>query len=164
MEAAPALASGCVVLDVSRSGTDALIIPCELKARRLRLPVIVLSDANAGVRFAVQAMKAGAIDFLSLPCGPDQILAAVASATANTYQEFNEGAHDARLRISELTAREREVLTGLVAGKTNKEIGRYVGLSPRTIETHRAHVMQKLGVQTLSQAVLIATVAGFNRA
>jgi FixJ family two-component response regulator len=60
-----------------------------------------------------------------------------------------------------MSERERQVLAGLLAGKTNKEIGRDIGLSPRTVETHRAHVMQRLGVQTLSQAVLIATSAGF---
>ena len=75
--------------------------------------------------------------------------------------EQNQEADRARLRIAEMSEREREVLAGLLAGKTNKEIGRDIGLSPRTVETHRAHVMQRLGAQTLSQAVLIATSAGF---
>jgi PAS domain S-box-containing protein len=163
LEAAPALAAGCVVLDICRSGADGLIVPRELKARRIGLPVIALGDAKGDVTFVVQVMKAGAVDFLPVPYGSDQLLAAVASAEAGTHEEDeqNQEADRARLRIAEMSEREREVLAGLLAGKTNKAIGRDIGLSPRTVETHRARVMQRLGVQTLSQAVLIATSAGF---
>jgi PAS domain S-box-containing protein len=163
LEAAPALAAGCVVLDICRSGADGLVVPRELKARRIGLPVIALGDAKGDVTFVVQVMKAGAVDFLPVPYGSDQLLAAVASAEAGTHEEDeqNQEADRARLRIAEMSEREREVLAGLLAGKTNKAIGRDIGLSPRTVETHRARVMQRLGVQTLSQAVLIATSAGF---
>jgi PAS domain S-box-containing protein len=163
LEAAPALAAGCVVLDICWSGADGLIVPRELKARRIGLPVIALGDAKGDVTFVVQVMKAGAVDFLPVPYGSDQLLAAVASAEAGTHEEDeqNQEADRARLRIAEMSEREREVLAGLLAGKTNKAIGRDIGLSPRTIETDRARVMQRLGVQTLSQAVLIATSAGF---
>jgi PAS domain S-box-containing protein len=163
LEAAPALAAGCVVLDICRSGADGLVIPRELKARRIGLPVIVLGDAKGDVTFGVQVMKAGAVDFLPVPYGSDQLLAAVASAQAGTHEEDeqNQEAERGRRRIAEMSEREREVLAGLLAGKTNKEIGRDIGLSPRTVETHRAHVMQRLGVQTLSQAVLVATSGGF---
>jgi PAS domain S-box-containing protein len=163
LEAAPALAAGCVVLDICRSGADGLVVPRELKARRIGLPVIALGDAKGDVTFVVQVMKAGAVDFLPVPYGSDQLLAAVASAEAGTHEEDeqNQEADRARLRIAEMSEREREVLAGLLAGKTNKAIGRDIGLSPRTIETDRARVMQRLGVQTLSQAVLIATSAGF---
>jgi PAS domain S-box-containing protein len=157
LEAAPALAAGCVVLDICRSGADGLVVPRELKARRIGLPVIALGDAKGDVTFVVQLMKAGAVDFLPVPYGSDQLLAAVASAEAGTHEEDeqNQEADRARLRIAEMSEREREVLAGLLAGKTNKAIGRDIGLSPRTIETDRARVMQRLGVQTLSQAVLI---------
>ncbi|MFL4990930.1 MAG: PAS domain-containing protein, partial [Microvirga sp.] len=163
LEAAPALAAGCVVLDICRSGAGGLVIPRELKARRIGLPVIVLGDAKGDVTFGVQVMKAGAVDFLPVPYGSDQLLAAVASAAASTREgdEQNQEADWARRRIAAMSEREREVLAGLLAGQTNKEIGRDIGLSPRTVETHRAHVMQRLGVQTLSQAVLIAASAGF---
>ncbi|MBZ6077562.1 PAS domain S-box protein [Microvirga puerhi] len=163
LEAAPALAAGCVVLDICRSGAGGLVIPRELKARRIGLPVIVLGDAKGDVPFGVQVMKAGAVDFLPIPYGSNQLLAAVASAMASTHEEDepNQEADRARRRIAEMSEREREVLAGLLAGRTNKEIGRGIGLSPRTVETHRAHVMQRLGVQTLSQAVLVATSAGF---
>ena len=84
LEAAPALAAGCVVLDICRSGAGGLVIPRELKARRIGLPVIVLGDAKGDVTFGVQVMKAGAVDFLPVPYGSDQLLAAVASAAAST--------------------------------------------------------------------------------
>ena len=146
LEAAPALVAGCVVLDIRRSGAGGLVIPRELKARRIGLPVIVLGDAKGDVAFGVQVMKAGAVDFLPVPYGSDQLLAAVASAAASTREEDeqNHEADRARLRIAEMSEREREVLAGLLAGKTNKEIGRDIGLSPRTVETHRARVMQRL--------------------
>ena len=107
-------------------------------------------------------MKAGAVDFLPLPYRPDNLLAAVASAAADIRQ--TEGAdHEAgwaRARIAEMSVREREVLTGILAGQTNKQIGRDIGISPRTVETHRAHVMQRLGVKTVPDAVRIAASAG----
>src|SRR3954452_15845924 len=164
LEAAPALVAGCLVLDICRSGASGLVIPRELHGRRIRLPVIVLGDAKGDVIFVVQVMKAGAVDFLPVPYGSGQLLAAVASAAASTREEDeqNQEADRAQLRIAEMSERGREVLAGMLAGKTNKEIGRDIGLSPRTVETHRAHVMQRLGVQTLSQAVLVATSAGFH--
>ncbi|MBS3652101.1 PAS domain S-box protein [Pseudaminobacter sp. 19-2017] len=163
LEAGPALAAGCVVLDVCRSGSGGLTVLRELKARCIGLPVVVLGDAKGDVSFAVQVMKAGAVDFLQVPYRSDQLLAALASAAASTLRANGQSqeADQARLRIAEMSEREREVLTGLLAGKTNKEIGRVIGISPRTVEAHRAHVMQRLGVQTLSQAVLIAASAGF---
>jgi PAS domain S-box-containing protein len=161
LEAAPALAFGCVILDVALSGADGLALPRELKARCIDLPVVVLGHAKSDLSFAVQAMKAGAVDFLPAPYGPDQLLGAVASAAVSAGHGPSDENSRARLRLSGMSEREREVLAGLVAGKTNKAIGRDMGLSPRTVETHRAHVMQKLGAQTLSQAVLIATAAGF---
>lgn len=163
LEAAPALNPGCVVLDLCQSGAGGLDIPRELKARRIGLPTVVVGDAKGDVTFGVRVMKAGAVDFLPVPYESDQLLAAVASAAASSGEEKqqNQETDRARLRISEMSEREREVLAGLLAGRTNKEIGRDIGLSPRTVETHRAHVMQRLGVQTLSQAVLVATHAGF---
>ncbi|EIM25327.1 response regulator [Microvirga lotononidis] len=140
-----------------------LTIPRELKARRIRLPVIVLGELQSDVKSAVQVMKAGAVDFLPVPYAPDELLAALASAAADISQadEHGQESNRARGRIAEMPVREREVLEGLLAGQTNKQIGRDIGISPRTVETHRAHVMQRLGVQTLPQAVLVAPSAGF---
>ena len=162
LESAPALVSGCVVLDIHQPDAGGLTIPRELKARRIGLPVIVLGDAGGDVTFGVHVMKAGAVDFLPLPYRTDDLLAAVASAAADigqTEEDDNEASW-ARAHIAEMSEREREVLTGLLAGQTNKQIGRDIGISPRTVETHRAHVMQRLGAKTVPDAVRIAASAG----
>lgn len=162
LESAPALVSGSVVLDIQQPDAGGLAIPRELKARRIGLPVIVLGDAEGDVTFGVHVMKAGAVDFLPLPYRIDNLLAAVASAAADIRQteEADHEAGWARARIAEMSEREREVLSGILAGQTNKQIGRDIGISPRTVETHRAHVMQRLGVKTVPDAVRIATSAG----
>jgi FixJ family two-component response regulator len=97
-----------------------------------------------------------------LPYRTDDLLAAVASAAADIRQteEADHEAGWARARIAEMSKREREVLTGILAGQTNKQIGRDIGISPRTVETHRAHVMQRLGAKTVPDAVRIAASAG----
>ena len=107
-------------------------------------------------------MKAGAVDFLPIPYDPDELLTALASAAADISQadEQDQEANRARGRIAEMPVREREVLEGLLAGQTNKQIGRDIGISPRTVETHRAHVMQRLGARTIPEAVRIAASAG----
>ena len=92
----------------------------------------------------------------------DRRAPAVASAAADigqTAEDDNEAGW-ARARIAEMSEREREVLTGLLAGQTNKQIGRDIGISPRTVETNRAHVMQRLGAKTVPEAVRIAASAG----
>lgn len=162
LEAAPALAAGCVVLDIRQPEAGGLTILREFKARRIGLPVIVLGEAQGDVTFAVQVMKAGAVDFLPTPYDPDKLLPAVASAATAVRHtdERDHEANQAREHIAEMPVREREVLEGLLAGQTNKQIGRAIGISPRTVETHRAHVMQRLGARTIPEAVRIAASAG----
>lgn len=161
LEAAPALAAGCVVLDMRQPEAGGLTIPRELKARRIGLPVIVLGEIQSNAKSAVQVMKAGAVDFLPIPYTPDELLTALASAAADISQagEQDQDANRARGRIAEMPVREREVLEGLLAGQTNKQIGRDIGISPRTVETHRAHVMQRLGARTVPELVRIAALA-----
>jgi PAS domain S-box-containing protein len=162
LEAAPALMAGCVVLDIRQPEAGDLTIPRELKARRIGLPVIVLGEIQSDVKSAVHVMKAGAVDFLPVPYAPDELLAALASAAADISQTDKQGqeANRARGRLAEMPVREREVLEGLLAGQTNKQIGRDIGISPRTVETHRAHVMQRLGARTVPELVRIAASAG----
>jgi FixJ family two-component response regulator len=160
-EMAPVLVAGCVVLDISAEETSGLMVLRELKARHIKLPVIVLGNrGDPGP--AVQAMKAGAVDWLEASCETEPLLVAVASAMAGVRKamEANRTADLARRRIAEMSARERAVLAGLMAGETNKSIGRRLGISPRTVETHRAHVMEQLGAHTLPEAVLLAASAG----
>jgi PAS domain S-box-containing protein len=159
---APVLQPGCVVLDTRAPEAGGLTIPKELKARRAGLPVIVVGDARGDIAVGVQAMKAGAVDFLDVPYRPEQLLDALASAQAGIREtaERNEAVELAKARIAALPTREREVLDGLLAGGTNKTIARDLGLSPRTVEAHRARIMERLGAQSLPELVQITVMAG----
>ncbi|CAO4178558.1 PAS domain S-box protein [Methylorubrum populi] len=161
-EIAASLRPGCVVLDSEAEGSDSLTIVRSLKARRLDLPVLVLGSSHGDVGVGVRAMKAGAVDYLEKPWQPPALLTAIAAALADLRTDAERSrAHDeTRARIAALSAREREVLEGLLAGGTNKTIGRALGLSPRTVEIHRSHVMEILGARTLPEAVLMAAEAG----
>jgi len=162
LEAAPALMPGCVVLDTRLPEAGGLRIPADLKARRASLPVIVVGESGGDVRLAVQAMKAGAVDYLELSCSSEMLLSAVATALADVQgaAERDHSLELARSRVAELSPREREVLEGLMAGGTNRTIAKDLGLSPRTIELHRSNLMERLGVRTVGEAVLVATTAG----
>lgn len=159
---APVLVPGCVVLDMRTPEAGGLTIPRELKARRAGLPVIVLGEAGGNVSVGVQAMKAGAVDFLDMPYQPEQVLDALASAQATIRERAEQDQATERVRdlIAALPPREREVLDGLLDGGTNKTIARDIGLSPRTVEAHRARIMERLGAQSLPELVQIAVAAG----
>jgi FixJ family two-component response regulator len=162
LQMAPVLVPGCVVLDTRAPEAGGLTIPKELKARRTGLPVIVLGEARGNVAVGVEAMKTGAVDFLEVPYEPEQLLEAVASAQAAIREtaERTQRAEGVRAQIATLSAREREVLDGLLAGGTNKMIARELGISPRTVEAHRARIMERLGVQSLPELVQVAIAAG----
>jgi PAS domain S-box-containing protein len=161
LEMASALVPGCVVLDIRTPAAGGMTAVRELRARGIGLPVIVTGSSGGEVGTAVQAMKAGAVDWLEIPYEPDALLAAVASAMATVRDtaETDHAVELARARIAEMTTREREVLAGLLAGETNKIIGKRLGISPRTVEVHRAHVMERLGARTLPELVLLAAAA-----
>jgi PAS domain S-box-containing protein len=162
LEVAPVLLPGCVVVDLRTPAAGGLTIPRELKARRTGLPVIVSGEARGDVAVGVQAMKAGAVDFLDVPYRPEQLLEALAAAQVGIHEaaERNEAVELAKARIAALPVREREVLDGLLAGGTNKMIARNLGLSPRTVEAHRARIMERLGARSLPELVQIAVAAG----
>lgn len=162
LEVAPVLVPGCVVLDTRSPETGELTIPREVKARRSSLPTIVIGEARGDVAVGVRAMKAGAVDFLDVPYHPEQLLDALASAQAAIRERAERDQATERVRglIAALPAREREVLDGLLAGGTNKTIARDLGLSPRTVEAHRARIMERLGAQSLPELVQIAVAAG----
>src|SRR3954447_22133395 len=162
LQTASALMPGCVVLNAHLPEAGSLLIPAELKVRRTALPVIVMGESGGGVRFAVQAMKAGAVVYFERPYSSEMLLSAVATALADVQgaAERDRSLELARSRIAALSPREREVLEGLMAGGTNRTIAKDLGLSPRTIELHRSNLMERLGVRTVGEAVLVATSAG----
>jgi PAS domain S-box-containing protein len=157
---AGSLMPGCVVLDLEEPGS--LVVASELKAARAHLPVVALGASGGDVGFGVRAMKAGAVDFLEEPWTPERLLFAVGTALTEirVAAERTRSRDEPHQRIEALSARERAVLEGLLAGGTNKTIARTLGLSPRTVEIYRARVMETLGTHTLPEAVLIATAAG----
>ncbi|TGD97657.1 PAS domain S-box protein [Methylobacterium nonmethylotrophicum] len=160
LKIAGSLMPGCVVLHLEEAGSFG--VASALKAARSHLPVVAVGASGGDVGFGVRAMKAGAVDVLEEPWTADGLLLAVRSAlveirdVADRTRERDASHH----RIAALSARERAVLEGLLAGGTNKTIARTLGLSPRTVEIHRAKVMEALGAHTLPEAVLIATAAG----
>jgi PAS domain S-box-containing protein len=162
LEVAAVLALGCVVLDIRSRQADGLEVLRRLKASASHLPVLVIGLSNGNTALAVRVMKAGAVDWLEMPYEEDILLMAVTSALADIRRaaEQDRDAEFVRARIAGLSARERQVLEGLLAGGTNKVIGRELGISPRTVELYRASVMERLGVKTLPEAVLLAAAAG----
>ncbi|MGT2479027.1 PAS domain S-box protein (plasmid) [Methylobacterium oryzae CBMB20] len=160
LKMAGSLIPGCVVL--SLSDASGLAVLSDLKAARAHLPVVAVGASRGDVGFGVRVMKAGAVDYLEAPWTPEALLFAVRTAVADFHAETDRtrGGDEARDRVAGLSTREREVLEGLLAGGTNKTIARTLGLSPRTVEIHRARVMEALGARTLPEAVLLATAAG----
>jgi two-component system, LuxR family, response regulator FixJ len=155
------LAPGCVLLDVRMPGMDGLEVQRELLARGSTLPVIVMTG-HGDVNVAVQAMKAGAIDFIEKPFEKAVLLRALDDGFSR-IEQADRGrvrAEEANVRLNALTARERDVLQGLVRGHPNKTIAFDLDISPRTVEIHRANLMTKLGVASLSEALRIAFAAG----
>jgi two-component system response regulator FixJ len=155
------LAPGCILLDVRMPGMDGLEVQQALKDRGISHPVIVMTG-HGDVGVAVQAMKAGAADFIEKPFEKAVLLSAIEEGFVRLEQAGKSGvrAEQARVRLQALTPRERDVLEGLVRGHPNKTIAYDLDISPRTVEIHRANVMNKLGVASLSEALRIAFAAG----
>ena len=161
LDIAPVLAPGCVLVDIRASRLKNLSIARELKARSIALPTIVLDGLAADVVSAVAAMKAGAIDYLTV--ADDEVLRnTLANAMAECQGSAKPTTRDekAASRVARLTPREREVLLHLVEGGTNKSIGQKLGISPRTVELHRAQVMHRLNANSLTELLQIALAAG----
>ncbi len=155
------LEPGCVLLDIRMPGMDGLEVQRALHDRGSTLPVIVMTG-HGDVTVAVQAMKGGALDFIEKPFEKAVLLAAINEGFARIEQADRNRtrAAEATVRLEALTPREKDVLQGLVRGHPNKTIAYDLDISPRTVEIHRANLMQKLGVASLSEALRIAFAAG----
>jgi len=161
LDVAPVLAAGCVLVDLRKAKAEGLTIPRELKARGIGLPTIALDAPGVDVAAAVAAMKAGAIDYLTVK-DEASLSAKLASAMAECQGAMRPTSRDdnASARVARLTPRERDVLSGLIEGGTNKSIAQQLGISPRTVELHRAQVMNRLNAGTLTELLQIALAAG----
>ena len=151
LEGVSALESGCVVTDVRMPQMSGLELMLEIKRRGLCLPVILITG-HGDVTLAVEAMKQGAVDFLEKPFEQTALIAAIQRTVDNARVRLDQMAdsRDASAALQTLSARENDVLRGLVAGQTNKMIARELGISDRTVEEYRAKVKSKLGVTSLS--------------
>lgn len=151
---------GCIVTDVRMPDIDGVELLHRLRQRG-RMPPVIVMTGHADVALAVEAMKAGAVDFVEKPFDDDVLLASIRSALARADRARTRDAKgDAmRARLAALSERERQVLEGLVAGKANKVIGLDLGISPRTVEIYRANVMSKMQAGSLSELVRLALIA-----
>jgi two-component system response regulator FixJ len=124
-----------------------------------RSPVIFMTG-QGDIRMAVRAMKCGAVDFLEKPFDDDRLLSSIESALALASRHSRHQATlDAAQRIATLSRRERQVLEGLMTGRTNKAMARDLGLSVRTVEAHRARMLERLGTHSLAEAIRLAVTA-----
>lgn len=159
------LPPGCILLDVRMPEMDGLQVQEALKERGIGHPVIVMTG-HGDVTVAVQAMKAGAVDFIEKPFEKAVLLSAIEEGFSRIEHagRSRARAEEAQVRLQALTPRERDVLEGLVRGYPNKTIAYDLDISPRTVEIHRANLMSKLGVASLSEALRIAFAAGLDEA
>jgi two-component system response regulator FixJ len=151
----------CVLVDVHMPDMGGLELQAELAARGSGVSVIVMTG-HGEVPLAVRAMKAGAVDFLEKPIAEALLLDCIRRALAlgAARSRHAEEASETERRLKTLTPREREVLQGMVEGRPNKAIAHDLGISPRTVEIHRARVMEKMEARSLSALVRMALAAG----
>lgn len=145
---------GAIVLDVRMPGVSGLSILDTLISQGVDQPIIMLTG-HGTVEMCRRAFKAGAAEFLEKPVDDEVLIEALQNAVRQHVRsrERHQADQQARERFAQLSAREREVLGLIVEGLTNKEIGRALALSPRTVETHRANLFGKLGAESLAQLI-----------
>jgi two-component system response regulator FixJ len=150
----------CVIADIRMPDMDGLELQEELIRRAWGLPVIIVTG-HGDVPLAVRAMKAGAVDFIEKPFDDDVLRASIERGIAQSKRTRGESAltQEVAARIAELTAREREVMEHLVAGRPNKVIAHRMDISPRTVEVHRGRVMEKMHARSLSDLVRMELAA-----
>jgi FixJ family two-component response regulator len=146
--------SGCIILDVNMPDMDGPALQEELNRRGLLLPIIFLTGQGS-IPLTVRVLKAGASDFLTKPVDGTELLACVNQALIKC-EEMKIKSADSQakaLRLATLTEREREIMSLIVAGHANKEIAERLDISPRTVENHRAHIMEKTGATNLRELI-----------
>jgi two-component system response regulator FixJ len=159
LTAAKTFKTGCVVLDVRLPGMSGLEVQLQLNKMRSDLSVIIVT-AQGDIQTAVRAMKAGASDFLEKPYSDDVLLRSIEVALEKEQRTARDrDIADAVRRIGILSPREKEVLDGLMAGRPNKLIAYQLGISVRTVEVHRARMMERLGARQLAEVIRLGVMA-----
>lgn len=159
LEALPSVQPGCIVTDVRMPGMDGLALQRELKDRDILLPVVVMTG-HGDVPLAVEAMKAGAVDFIEKPFNDEALLSAIRVALERHGSDARRGTEIAAIKgkLASLSPREREVLDGLLAGLPNKTIAYDLKISARTVEVHRANLMTRMGARSVADLVRMVFV------
>ena len=150
---------GCVLLDLRMPRISGIEVLETLRARGFRIPVIMVTGYG-DVNSAVRAMKAGAADFVEKPVSSERLLAQVQAFLREDQLDSRSdlGRDAVRQRFDSLTVRERQVMERVVAGTSNKLIARELAVSPRTVEHHRARVMEKTGSRSLAELIHLAAL------
>ncbi|WP_089726115.1 response regulator transcription factor [Candidatus Thiosymbion oneisti] len=153
--------AGCLLLDVRMPGMSGLDLQAHLAREDSWLPVIIITG-HGDVSMAVKAMKSGAVDFIEKPFHDEALLTSIRNALE--FDEKQRALQSRRaeiaVRLAELTPREHEVMEMVTEGRANKEIATVLGVSAKTVEAHRARVMDKMGASSLAELVRMALTAG----
>jgi two-component system response regulator FixJ len=158
LEAMPGISAGCVLLDVKMPEIDGLAMQGQLAQLGFNLPVIVITG-HGDTSTAVAAMQGGAVDFIEKPFDDKRLFASIEAALANAGSgRTDREAAEAAERIAALSPRERQVLDALVAGRPSKVIAHDLGISIRTVEVHRARMLERLGTRRLAEAIRLAVL------
>jgi two-component system response regulator FixJ len=159
LDALPGASLGCVITDIRMPDMSGIELLRRLKELKIGAPVIVITG-HGDIALAVEAMKIGAADFFEKPFNDDQLVASVRAALQEQQGQTKRDAERAEIehRISTLSAREKNVLAGLIEGRANKQIAFDLGISPRTVEIYRANLMNKMKADSLSDLVRMALV------
>lgn len=160
LKVVPMMTHGCIITDVRMPEMNGIELLARLKSMGVPDPVIVITG-HADVPMAIQALHAGVSDFIEKPFSDEVILVAVRSALAKQQnrQEVQGERDQIAARMATLSAREREVMEGLIEGKANKVIAYDLSISARTVEVYRANVMTKMQARTLSELVRMVMIA-----
>jgi two-component system response regulator FixJ len=153
--------AGCLLLDVRMPGMSGLELQAYLARREQRIPVIIITG-HGDVSMAVKAMKNGAVDFIEKPFDDEALIVSIRNALQHDEKQrtLRSQRADITARMSELTPRENEVMAMVTDGKSNKEIAAALGVSAKTVEVHRARVMDKMRADSLAELVRMVMIAG----
>lgn len=153
------LKPGCLVLDIRMPEMSGLDLQKKLIEDKINIPVIIITG-HADVTLAVRAMKAGALDFIEKPFNDQVLLDSISSAIAKSVEIYDEQleCEDYYERVERLSTREQEVMDLLVEGKAAKEIGTVLGISSKTVDVHRGHILEKMQVRSVPELVRLVVM------